>query len=125
MYWVSSHSGYCFLSNCSSKRCILTILLISALKTYSLPPILPSSYFNYGVGIDASTYPGNNLKIITQALSEASDLAQAGLDACANFTQRPLNAFFPSKLQSANIAAGVYQRVLQRLRGSRKQIKVL
>ena len=62
---------------------------------------------------------------VTQTLNESSDPAQADLDACANFTQPPLNAFFPSTLQSANIAAGVCQRVPQRLRGSGKQINVL
>ena len=56
----------------------LMILLISALRTNSLPQNPPSSCLNYEIGLNASTCSDNDLTTITRALSEANDLAQAG-----------------------------------------------
>ena len=74
-----------------------------------------------GIVVNASACPGEQLELMRLAILDASYLAQAGINAAANFDKIPFAYFFHNDIETANTVAAVLGRVVeaQQRRGGR------
>ncbi|KAL8919459.1 MAG: hypothetical protein Q9172_004975 [Xanthocarpia lactea] len=66
-----------------------------------------------GIAVDASACPGEQLELMRLAILDASYLAQAGINAAANFDKVPFAYFFDNDIEAANTVAAVLGRVVE------------